>query len=200
MTLPDSDRRRCTSGCTTLYGHLRGRPARPPAEGPWNRTALCARHGTTRRPRTGPRGEPMKANTSHLREPSRRGRSRRYPGAYNGRAVVRPAHPTGRPIRLVVGPAPTRAVRAIWLAVRQLFGVPDVPPPRQVPNEPPRCLHCKGRMTEKYREPPEPYGAWAMFTCHAANCPVCQGPCRSQSRMFLPAHWESGRPGEITCL
>jgi len=55
-------------------------------------------------------------------------------------------------------------------------------------------------MSEKHRNLPEPYGVWVVFGCRSAVCAVCTGPCRNESRMFLPPHWESGRPGEITYL
>jgi hypothetical protein len=145
----------------------------------------------------------MNAIQPRLPEPSTSPRRpRRYPAAYHARAVVRPAvdRPVGPPIRLVVGPLPVRVLRAITRGVRHLFGGPDLAPPARVVQDAPRCLHCKGRMAEKYRELPEPYGVWAVFTCSAAGCPVCQGPCRSRSRMFLPAHWQSGPPGQITYL
>ncbi|MGW7682089.1 hypothetical protein ACWGID_15195 [Kribbella sp. NPDC054772] len=129
-------------------------------------------------------------------------RPRRSPAAYRGQAVIHPAveRPVGPPIRLVVGPLPIRILRGIWRAVRRPFGKPDVPQPVQAVEAGPRCLHCKGRMAEKFREQPEPYGVWAVFSCGAASCPVCQGPCRNQSRMFLPSHWLSGPPGAISYL
>ncbi len=55
-------------------------------------------------------------------------------------------------------------------------------------------------MSEKYRDLPEPYGVWAVFACYAALCAVCKGSCRNESRMFLPAHWQSGMPGGIAHL
>ncbi|MFG1818355.1 hypothetical protein ACGFIF_31645 [Kribbella sp. NPDC049174] len=47
---------------------------------------------------------------------------------------------------------------------------------------------------------PDPFGVWSVFACYAVSCAVCQGSCRNESRMFLPPHWQSGLPGEITHL
>jgi hypothetical protein len=55
-------------------------------------------------------------------------------------------------------------------------------------------------MPEKHRAVPEPHGVWAVFACRSAVCAVCKGSCRNQARMFLPLHWQSGLPGEITYL
>jgi hypothetical protein len=98
--------------------------------------------------------------------------------------------------------------------IRWIFQVPPVPQPICVagPSQyrhpsritgssaSPRCLHCKVPMTERHRELPEPYGVWAVFACRANSCPVCQGKCRNEASVFVPPHWQSGRPGEITRL
>jgi hypothetical protein len=55
-------------------------------------------------------------------------------------------------------------------------------------------------MHELHRELPEPYGLWVVFGCRISRCPVCQGLCQNQARVFLPPHWQTGRPGEITRL
>lgn len=150
-------------------------------------------------------------------------RPRRYPAAYLEPAVVRP---TGRPIRLTVGPLPIRVLRAVRAFARRMFGVPPVPPPSCVPTTgpqrvahpsrrpksrpqsagrvgqqtAPRCLHCKLVMVEKHRELPEPYGVWTLFACRSSACAVCRGTCRNEARVFLPPHWQSGSPGGITRL
>jgi hypothetical protein len=122
--------------------------------------------------------------------------------------------PSGPDIRLHVGPLPIRVIRAVWIVLRRIFGVPAVPEPSCVPaprsrarlvhaiGRPggPRCLHCKIPMAEKDRALPEPNGVWAVFACRAVACSICQGICRNEARMFLPSHWQSGRPGEITRL
>jgi hypothetical protein len=64
----------------------------------------------------------------------------------------------------------------------------------------PRCLHCKVALTEKRRSAPEPYGVWVQFGCGSTNCPVCLGFCLHQERAFVPSHWQSGNPGQISRL
>jgi hypothetical protein len=149
----------------------------------------------------------MTINHTPGRRPAARPiRPRRYPAAYAGSATVRPSGPD---IHLVVGPLPIRVIRTVWFAVRRLFSVPAVPTPLCVPTpgvrpravtSGPRCLHCKMPMAEQQRQAPNPHGVWAVFVCRSSLCAVCQGPCRNQARMFLPPHWQSGRPGEITRL
>jgi hypothetical protein len=134
---------------------------------------------------------------------------RRYPAAYPRPVSIRTSE---RAIKLTVGPLPIRVLRAVLAFVRHLFKIPELPAPKCVPTPgpqlsrrgrtgaAPRCLHCKVAMTETHREAPEPYGVWAVFCCPAGNCPVCQGLCRNQARAFLPPHWQSGLPGQITRL
>jgi hypothetical protein len=190
---------------TNLYGHLRATSRSRSAREPWNRQHRWIRV----------RDRILKGGGMTTSRPSRRLpapapiRARRCPGAYLAPAKVRTSQ---RAIRLTVGPLPIRVLRAVITFVYRLFKIPDLPPAkcvagpgtrgvRRSQEQPaPRCLHCKTSMRETHRELPEPYGVWVVFGCRNAACPICRGPCGNQARSFLPPHWQTGGPGQITRL
>ncbi|TWD79039.1 hypothetical protein FB561_0089 [Kribbella amoyensis] len=126
--------------------------------------------------------------------------------------------PIKPPVDLARGPLPVRILKTLWTLVLRIFRVPPVPPVKCVPDPriaalppppawarrsdttTPRCLHCKVQLRPLELEVPEPYGRWIRYGCITRTCPVCQGPCRHQQRVFQPHHWQSGPPGQIARL